>query len=98
MAAIFALKEATLQQFSTNWEGLITTLLVVGAAVDVTIATAMCYFLKQQREMALSRFVFLFSIISPCLSRCNAAFNAELRELSITSLRGLYVSLAADNH
>lgn len=54
-AAILALKEVSLREFGQRWDSLITTLLVVGAFVDVVIAVTMCYFLKQQREIALSR-------------------------------------------
>ncbi|KAJ2912093.1 hypothetical protein MD484_g8321, partial [Candolleomyces efflorescens] len=57
-----AILAPNVKEFRTKWHWLITTLLTVGAAIDVTIAGAMLYFLARKRGHSLNKYV-----ISPSL-------------------------------
>ena len=50
-----AVLAANVEEFRTKWHWLITTLLTVGAAIDVTIAGAMLYFLSSKRGHTLHK-------------------------------------------
>lgn len=55
LASVEAITSPTLAQFSDKWSPLITTLLVIGACVDVMIAGTMCYALRKQRDGAFTK-------------------------------------------
>lgn len=56
-AAVMAFQAKSLLAFRLQWGELITSLLVIGAFVDVTIACAMVYFFAQRRGKATGKCV-----------------------------------------
>jgi hypothetical protein len=50
-----AFKEPTFASFAVKYEGLLTTVLVWSACVDVIIAVILCYFLMDQRDNSFGR-------------------------------------------
>jgi hypothetical protein len=63
-AAVKGFQMVTLAQYEAEWKWLLTTVLAVGAAVDVTVAVSLCYYLNQQKTGSLKR--------SGCLNLENA--------------------------
>ncbi|KAF8148435.1 hypothetical protein B0H34DRAFT_737033 [Crassisporium funariophilum] len=49
VAAAEAFKMTTLAEYEKEWKWLISSMLAVGAAVDLIIAAVLCYYLKQQK-------------------------------------------------
>ncbi|KAF8148434.1 hypothetical protein B0H34DRAFT_802967 [Crassisporium funariophilum] len=54
-AAAEAFKMTSLAQYEKEWKWLLTCVLGIGAAVDLTIAAALCYYLRQQKLNSLAR-------------------------------------------
>jgi hypothetical protein len=73
-----AILAANVQEFRTEWHWLITTLLTVGAAIDVTIAGAMLYFLTRKRDHMLNKYV-LFPSPNRFLQVVSHTFGVEAK-------------------
>jgi hypothetical protein len=52
-----ALLSTSILQFEIDYKWLLTSILAVGAAVDVIIAASLCYYLRQHRATSFQRTV-----------------------------------------
>lgn len=55
--SIVAFHRLTLAEYTLHWTWLLTSILVIGAATDVILATSLCYYLSRWRGAGFERFV-----------------------------------------
>ncbi|KAJ3507435.1 hypothetical protein NLJ89_g6309 [Agrocybe chaxingu] len=52
VTGIKAYRLTTIWEFTAEWKWLMTTLLCIGAAVDILVAVSLCYYLREKRDQS----------------------------------------------
>ena len=60
-----ALKMVTLEQYQSEWQWLLTTVLGVSAFVDVVLAASLCFYLRKRRSSAFERSILPTLVQNP---------------------------------